>query len=415
MLDNKHNIRLRLVLDNRLSSGSTLKGVKDPEYPVAIGIFWKKGLREKISIKGIDRPLSYTKYTFKNNKKHIASELSSYDKVLDTYNNIINSMPVWNYDTFKSLLADTVFGEDISLIDMLFDDKIRSLDRRNMGSGKFYDTTRKSLIDFHGTMPSFEEIDVKFLEEWQAYHKTKNTKGSGFSKYASSLRAIFNLRPDGQRSHYPFGGKVGSKDKFAIKSSNVNKFFVPREVMIEIKNAKLDNPEDKFARDMFLFSFYSVGMNLVDILNLKWSNYNDVTGKVSFSRSKSMHNEDAVQINFKLSEGAIAIINEHGVYSDQYSSIFNFDATDSKKAVLNTRINDVIRKIAKDMGYSEWKEVTFYRARHSFATNLRDAGVSLLEIKEYLGHESLAMTSLYLGALEESSLDNAKKIMDNLL
>ena len=65
-------------------------------------------------------------------------------------------------------------------------------------------------------------------------------------------------------------------------------------------------------------------------------------------------------------------------------------------------INEHMKKIAVDLGIN--KNVTTYFARHSFATILKNSGVSTEFISEALGHSSLSTTKNYLAGFEEEAI-----------
>src|SRR5690606_38991478 len=57
-------------------------------------------------------------------------------------------------------------------------------------------------------------------------------------------------------------------------------------------------------------------------------------------------------------------------------------------------------------------KISSYTARHSFATNLKYAGISTDVISELLGHSDLSITQSYLKAFEDDITDSA---VDKLL
>lgn len=65
-------------------------------------------------------------------------------------------------------------------------------------------------------------------------------------------------------------------------------------------------------------------------------------------------------------------------------------------------INEHMKKIAVDLSIN--KNVTTYFARHSFATILKNSGVSTEFISEALGHSSLSTTKNYLAGFEEGAI-----------
>ncbi len=86
-----------------------------------------------------------------------------------------------------------------------------------------------------------------------------------------SLRAIYNIAIlEGviSKEHYPFGPKKYRKYEIPI-GRNIKKALDIEDIR-KIKNANSLPTEYQFARDMWMFSFYCNGMNMVDIFFLKF-------------------------------------------------------------------------------------------------------------------------------------------------
>ena len=72
-------------------------------------------------------------------------------------------------------------------------------------------------------------------------------------------------------------GKVVQSEKFypdknfKIKTERTRKRALSMNEIKRIEDFKSDNPQLNWARDLFMFSFYCMGMNFVDMANLKVS------------------------------------------------------------------------------------------------------------------------------------------------
>jgi site-specific recombinase XerD len=70
-----------------------------------------------------------------------------------------------------------------------------------------------------------------------------------------------------------------------------------------------------------------------------------------------------------------------------------------------------IKKITQQLNFG--KKVSTHTLRHSYATHLLEAGVSLKAIQKFLGHKSLQTTMVYLH-LTETGEGDARKIINRL-
>ncbi len=65
-------------------------------------------------------------------------------------------------------------------------------------------------------------------------------------------------------------------------------------------------------------------------------------------------------------------------------------------------------KIAVELNFA--KRVSIHTLRHSYATHLLEAGVSLKIIQNYLGHSSLQTTMVYLHLTDSAEVNAREKI-----
>lgn len=76
-----------------------------------------------------------------------------------------------------------------------------------------------------------------------------------------------------------------------------------------------------------------------------------------------------------------------------------------------TAVQDAIVLITKKLNFG--KKVSTHTLRHSYATHLLEARVSLRAIQKYMGHSSLQTTLVYLH-LTQTAEEDARSTIENL-
>lgn len=263
--------------------------------------------------------------------------------------------------------------------------------------------TLRSLQRFmNKTEISFRDLSVDNIYKYQAFLNSNNNSQSTISIRMRTLRAVFNKaikREIIPSSMYPFRNFKVSK----IKESGKKEFLTELELEL-LKSITLDNKYENIARDMFLLSFYGRGINFIDIMLLNKKDLHKDT--ITYRRRKT-----GVVISFKINDFWKQKIIEYSADSKSIYlfNIINNEATNEKyienrkEKYLKSYINIPLKKIMEKLDIQ--KNITFYCARHSFATLLKFNNISIDIIKEALGHKDIKSTMSYLNTLPSNTLD----------
>lgn len=272
------------------------------------------------------------------------------------------------------------------------------------GYAKSHEDLLYKLKSFHnGKALRFEQINYAFLKRLEAEHLADGNSYGGLGVYLRTLRARYNdAIKEGviHKKHYPFSKykiKKGSPARKALSDSSF-------EALLEI-DLKGNIAEER-SRDLFLASYYLRGMNWMDMAKLKVSDLNGDYSRLTYQRQKT-GKRYSIAIHSKLLEIIVRYIDLKDAQLDDFvfpilsDEIEEADYYEIIKEKRNT-LNRTLGRVGKKIGTSD---ITFYSARHTYATRSKRRGVPTSAIQDALGHSTEQTTQAYLESFEDQVID----------
>jgi len=239
---------------------------------------------------------------------------------------------------------------------------------------------------------------------------------NGVIDLMSCTRKLFNAakaeyndedRGDIRIKYNPFGKYIVGRPQEETDKRNIS----PADI-IKIRDCDSLRPGSRMelGRDIFMLSFYLIGMNTVDLFNAIVIK----DGRVEYNRSKTTdRRKDNAFISIRIEPEAKSLIEK---YRDPRGKrVFKFYDMYSNSKVFNSMLNVGLKEVAKKLGLEDM--VTSYWSRHSWATiAANQCGVSDDHIGFALNHVDLRhrVTNIYIDKSWDI-IDNAnRKVLDVL-
>ena len=280
---------------------------------------------------------------------------------------------------------------------------------QQMGKQRTSETYRATLRSFMSFREDkdilLDEIDSDTMQMYEAYLRNRGLAKNTTSFYMRILRAVYNraVEKDLTTNRNPFKHVYTGIYK-TIKRA------IPLKAIKHIKNLDLSlQPPLDFARDMFLFSFYTRGMSFIDMAYLKKKDLSNgilsyrrrKTGQQLFIRWEKCMQEIVEKYDNPLSHYLLPIITPmNGEERTQYQNAMYL-------------INRKLKSIGKIVGVQ--LPLTMYTARHSWASVAKNKNVPISVISEGMGHDSEMTTQIYLASLDTAVVDKANSMILNSL
>lgn len=144
-----------------------------------------------------------------------------------------------------------------------------------------YRSTLKSFKRFRkGKNIVLSKINEKVMQQYESYLKNEGIKMNTVSFYMRVMRAVYNRAVN--------DGLVTEKQPFKNVYTGIDKTekrAITLQTIKAIKELYMPSRALHFARDMFLFSFYTRGMSFVDMAYLKKTDLDN--GILTYKRRKT--------------------------------------------------------------------------------------------------------------------------------
>lgn len=268
-----------------------------------------------------------------------------------------------------------------------------------------YTATLKSFMAFRDDQDvPLDGITSDLMLLYEAHLKNRGVRMNTISFYMRILRAVYNravekgLTPQNN----PFRHVYTGVDKTVKRAIPIKEIKALKELDLSLK------PSLDFARDMFLFSFYTRGMSFIDMAYLRKSDLKNgiltylrrKTGQELTIKWEKCMEEIIAKYPKNETDFLLPIITKQGNERKQYDNALH---------LVNYYLKDLSEMLQLQ------RPLTMYVARHSWASAAKAKNVPLSVISEGMGHDSEATTQIYLASLETSVVDKANKMILGLL
>ncbi len=293
-----------------------------------------------------------------------------------------------------------------------FDRVIKELyEAKRVGTADSYRFTLMAIKRFRTNRDLlFNDIDYSFLTKFERFLKP-TCKINSIAVYMKTLKAVVNRAIKEEilsKDLYPF-------ENYSIKTEKTKKRALTHQQIKLFAEFETDEGSAQWhAKNFFIFSYLTQGMNFIDLAKLKWSE-NIIDNRIVYTRSKTGEG-----FSIKIQPPVQHILNRYkkqwGNGSDFIFPILEPSLTprQTKRRVsykLKTT-NKGIKAIAKQLNIEHYTSITFYVARHTYATVLKRNGTPISLISDALGHQTEKITQVYLDSFENEAMDKAN---ENLL
>jgi len=385
---------------------------------------FKCSTNDWIAASAEDNGLGRFRKSFENYKECnevLRQKLHDAQRILKRYE---DDSVMFSFPFFEAALKDKPLAQGIEKpiltvgisIDDYYEQHIKILEEQGrVGLAGLYLEVQRIIKKFKPNA-LLSDVNVRFLESFEYWMRnTRGNKDTTISVKMRNLQRVVNQAIEDklfEQDNYPFGEKKYSINKRL--NSKTKKIAITLDKIGKLRNLTLDlGSALHLAQQMFLFSYYSRGMNFIDMSYLTWNDISE--SHISYTRRKT-----GGQFEIPLNDFNFEILNYYKTHNHAKGNyifpILDLDIHKTlkqqytrKKTALKA-VNDNLKKLALMIGEPNLK-LTTNVGRHTYATGLKRSGANTSYISEALGHATEEQTQTYLDSFEKGAIESWEKKM----
>ncbi len=257
--------------------------------------------------------------------------------------------------------------------------------------------TFERFLNEHGPI-ALDDLTPNHIKTFERWASDKGMAPGYVALHMRTLRALFN-RINGH------GNELFKNVRTA--NCQTEKKAVSQEVIRRIRGLQLpDGSSMALARDIFLFSFYGMGIPLIDAVMLKKSQLRN--GCITYQRQKTKR-QVKIKVEPELEQLLQRLTPKDSPYLLPVLTSTNGTEVRREYKCFYQRYMRALRGISIKIGGTH--RLTSYTPRHSWASIAYQKGVNINVIARALGHANANITLIYIKEINDPQLENANHIV----
>ena len=382
----------------------TSEPLDNGKYPIVIQVSWRDHKpqirRKRLNLSCFKNEWDRENHCLKDSAYAAVKKNAHIEDALVYAEQVYYELEEWDYRLWASIYSST--SNEITFTSFVKEKIKRYLQMDKAGTAIYYRECLHALQRFMNKQEIvFQEVNKPVLRRFEEDFIRRGFKGERtmrgiktlFSKAVEEEVIPMKMMPF-KTAYNPIGYKFSHLKKIRAKQTNRIKHLSDDQIEA-IKNYQPPNESYQKAKDLWLFSYYTMGVNPKDIALLRKKDIRD--GEWFFNRAKTSTGYNSTPLR----KECIDIIDRYYDSNNKYifSHILSekYDKNDERiKKRLNCYLSNLRRrfiKMSKDMEFPGY--ITLYFARYSSGARALRRGVDIRALQQAYRHSSVTTTEGY--------------------